>query len=130
MSASAPNQRPRMISSTTCPGVAACQCLPGVRAWKSMLSASSARSAASSLTARACAKRSPMAPMVAMMVLLLLLLDDLDPQLVDLLRGLPGLVVHPEHGLLRRARRQAEHLPRFRVKPSPFAMHFRSRLDR
>lgn len=38
-------------------------------------------------------------------------LPDLDRQLVDLRRGVPGLVVHPEHRLLRRPRRQAERLP-------------------
>src|SRR5215469_7826300 len=56
-----------MISSATCLPVVACQCRPGVRAWKSTGSASSAHRAAPSLAARACAKCSPAVTIVVLL---------------------------------------------------------------
>src|SRR6266516_464265 len=55
---------------------------------------------------------------------------DLDRQLVDLRRGMTGLVVHPEYGLFRRTGRQAERLSRLRVEPGPFEVHALGSLDR
>jgi hypothetical protein len=42
---------------------------------------------------------------------------------------MPGLLVHPEHRLLGRPGRQAEHLARLRVEPRVLKVHTLRRLD-
>src|SRR6478736_5498429 len=59
MSSCGPNHTPRMMSSTALSGVDACQCRPGVNAWKSTGSANNVRIPSWSFTASACANCSP-----------------------------------------------------------------------
>lgn len=55
---------------------------------------------------------------------------DFDWQLVDLVGGVAGLVVDPQHRLFGRPGGQAEHLARLRVEPCALEVHALGRLDR
>jgi len=56
-------------------------------------------------------------------------LAKVEVEVTDVQTPLPGLVVHPEYCLFRRARRQAESLARIRIEPRALEVNALGRLD-